>query len=395
MIRVEISARGILLIGLALVAMWALIELWPVIVLLLVSFTIMLGVLPFVEAMVRRGIPRTAAVLLLLLGFLIALVILFSIMIPAIVEEADSIQENLPESAREIEELLADFGIDVELQDRAREVDWDELISGRAAVDFTQRAATIVFSIVTIVVLAAYMLADSPRLSAFANQFIPPHQKEEANRLFWSLTSVVGGYLRGQAITSLAIGVFTFVFLRIVGVPNALAFAVLAGFADIIPLIGAFIAIIPPVAAALQHSATQALIVLIGLFLYQQFEDRYLIPRVYGRTLNLPPLIVLIAVLAGAELLGIIGVLLALPLTAAGRVAMDYVMEKGPWQWSQLEEQILAPDMELGDDEPDPRETYSPERETDVHETNAPEAANEESGDNETPDPSTGEDGQR
>lgn len=351
MLKIEVSTRGILIIGLALLAIWALIELWPVIVLLLVSFVLMLGFLPFIEAMVQRGIPRAGAVLLLVLGFLIALVILFSIMIPAIVEEADAVRDNLPESAREIEELLANFGIDVELQDRARNIDWDGLISGRAAIDYTQRVATIIFSIVTIIVLTAYLLADTPRLGNFASQFIAPNRKEEAEKLFWSLTRVVGGFLRGQAITSLAIGVFTFVVLRIVGVPNPLAFAVLAAFADVIPLIGALIAIVPPVAAALQESATQALIVFVALFLYQQFEDRYLVPRVYGRVLNLPPVIVLIAVLAGAELLGITGVLLALPLTAAGRVALDYVLENRSWLWTNnVEEQAFAPDVDVDDD---------------------------------------------
>ena len=113
MVKIEVSARGILLIGLALLGIWALIELWPVIVLLMVSFVLMLGFLPFVEEMVRRGIPRTGAVLILVFGFLRVLIALFSIMIPAIVEEVDAVQENLPESAREIEELLANFGIDV------------------------------------------------------------------------------------------------------------------------------------------------------------------------------------------------------------------------------------------------------------------------------------------
>ncbi len=89
--------------------------------------------------------------------------------------------------------------------------------------------------------------------------------------------------------------------LLILGVPNALAFAVLAGFADIIPLVGAFIAVSPPTFAAFEDSPTKALIVLGLLALYQQFEDRILVPRVYGSTLNLPPLIVLIAVLAGAS----------------------------------------------------------------------------------------------
>ncbi len=215
----------------------------------------------------------------------------------------------------------------MELQDRARDIDWNNIISGRAAFNFGQRVLTLTLSLITIVVMTAYLLADTPRLGNFVEPVHPAGHKDDADHLFDSLTRVVGGYLRGQAITSISIAVFTFVLLKIVGVPNALAFAVLAGFADVIPLIGALIATVPPVAAALQESSTQALIVLVGLFAYQQFEDRLLVPRVYGRTLNLPPVIVLIAVLAGAELLGITGVLLALPLTAAGRVGLDYLIQ--------------------------------------------------------------------
>jgi putative heme transporter len=205
---------------------------------------------------------------------------------------------------------------------------------------------TIIISFVAIVAITAYLLADTPRMGAFLTQIIPPDRMPEADRLFKALTRVVGGYLRGQAITSLAIGVFTFVVCRIVGVPNALAFAVLAAFADIIPIVGAIIATVPPVLAALQESATQALIVLIALLIYQQFEDRYFAPRVYGTTLNLPPVIILIAVLAGAELMGIVGVLLALPLTAAGRVALDYALEDRRWRvMVDQGEQPFAPDM--------------------------------------------------
>jgi predicted PurR-regulated permease PerM len=146
-------------------------------------------------------------------------------------------------------------------------------------------------------------------------------------------------------------------------VPNALAFAVIAAFADVIPIVGALIATIPPVAAALQDSWTKALVVLIALLAYQQFEDRYLIPRVYGRTLNLPPIIVLIAVLSGAELLGITGVLLALPLAAAGRVALDYVLENRSWLLADLTEQPFAPDLEesgLPEEEADKPEDGDP-----------------------------------
>jgi len=353
-LKIEVSVKGILIIGLVLLSLWAAMELWPVILLVLVSLILMLGLLPYVEAMVRRGIPRGVSVLILLALLLVSLIGLFSLMVPAMVEEFDDVRDNLPESAREIEVLLDNFGIEVELQERARNIDWNDLISGRVAFDFGQRVLTLTLSLITIIVITAYLLADTPRLGNFVSQFIPPDRKDDADELFDSLTRVVGGYLRGQAITSIAIAVFTFVLLRIMGVPNALAFAVLAGFADIIPLIGALIATVPPVAAALQESSTQALVVLICLVAYQQFEDRVLIPRVYGRTLNLPPVIVLIAVLAGAELLGVTGVLLALPLTAAGRVGLDYLIQN---------RQML-----MGQEPPEPEEANGPE------ETASPEA---------------------
>jgi predicted PurR-regulated permease PerM len=291
-------------------------------------------------------------------------VALVSIMVPALIHETQDVKENLPDSAHEIEKLLAQFGIHVELQDRARNIDWNSLISGRSAVNAGQRAVTITVSVITVVVMTAYLLADTPRLGRFVTQFIPEGRREDANGLFVSLTRVVGGYLRGQAITSLAITVFTFILLQVIGVANPLAFAVLAGLADVVPLVGAFVATVPPVAAALQESATQALAVLIGMVLYQQFEDRYLVPRIYGRTLNLPPIIVLVAVLAGAELLGIIGVLLALPLAAAGRVGLDYLLANHLQRSSDAgnTDQILAPDTPREpDDEPEGEAQAPPE----------------------------------
>ncbi len=328
MLKLEISFRGVLLIIAGLVTLWALVKLWSVLLLVVIAFILMLGLLPFVDTMVKRGLPRSPSVLLLLVTFLFILVGLSSLMIPAMVDEFQNIRDNLPDSARELERLLAHLGINVELEERARNIDYGGLISGQAAVDYGQRVASTTVALITVVAITVYLLIDTPRLARFAHQFIPVEREEEVDRLFRAVSGVVGGYLRGQLITSLIIGVYTFTVLKIVGIPNATAFAVLAGFADIIPLIGAFIAVIPPTAAAFQESSTQAVIVLASLLIYQQFEDRYLIPRVYGQTLNLPPIMVLIAVLAGADLLGITGVLLALPLTAAARVGLDYMMEK-------------------------------------------------------------------
>ncbi len=343
MLKIEISYRAVFALVFAVAALWAFVRLWPVILLVLTAFIFMAALNPYVDWLVRKRMPRTAAVLLLFALIVGILAGLFALVVPAMVDEFQNIRDNLPQYARDLEDLLSNFGISVELEQRARDFNWSDLVSGRAAIDYGQRVFAIVVSTVTIIAITIYLLIDTPRLNRFVFQFVPPDQEANVKGILESLGRVVGGYVRGQLITSLVIAVYTLIVLLILGVPNAMAFAVLAGFADIIPLVGAFIAIGPPAIAAFQDSPTRALIVVALLTLYQQFEDRYLVPRVYGSTLNLPPLIVLIAVLAGGELLGVPGVLLALPVAAAGRVGFEYYIEHRGGPLAAATE-IFAPD---------------------------------------------------
>jgi len=203
----------------------------------------------------------------------------------------------------------------------------EDCLSGSVA-SYGTRVVVALFSLVTVAVLTVYLLIDAPRLAGMIYTFVPQGREPEAERFLNSLSQVVGGYVRGQAITSAVIATYTFVVLSVVGVPDALAFAVLAGFMDIIPIIGAIVAVVPPVVAAFDLSPARALVVFGALLVYQQFEDRYLVPKVYGSTLKLPPLVVLLAAVCGAELLGVAGVLLALPAASAGRVLLEYWLER-------------------------------------------------------------------
>jgi predicted PurR-regulated permease PerM len=110
----------------------------------------------------------------------------------------------------------------------------------------------------------------------------------------------------------------------VLGIPNAVALAVLAGVTDVIPIIGVYLFVIPGVLAALSKSPLDAVIVGVVLFGYQEVESRVLVQRIYGQTLRLPAVVVVIALLVGAELLGIVGALLALPAAAAIRVFVEY-----------------------------------------------------------------------
>ncbi len=349
MLKLELSYRGMLFIGLALLTLWTVRELWGVILLLVVALIFFAALLPYVEWLTRHNVPRVLAVLLVLLAIIALLGGAMAVVAPAVIDQFEHIRDSLPDDARELEGFADDLGFNSEgwdLPEKAEDIDWRGLISGRAAVDYGQRLVIGIFSAFTIIVLTAYLLVDTPRLHAFLYRFVPPGREPEVDQSLQALGRVVGGYVRGQLVTSFIISLYTLAVLLFVGVDNPVAYAVLAGFVDVIPLIGAFIATVPPTFAAFQDSPTKALIVLGALILYQQFEDRFLVPRVYGATLNLPPIMVLLAVLMGAELMGITGVLLALPAAAAGRVVFDYVMDRrvasiapaGPG------DEILAPD---------------------------------------------------
>jgi predicted PurR-regulated permease PerM len=351
-LKLELSYRGLLLIGLALLALWILRELWTVILLLLVALIFFAALLPYVEWLVKRGVPRVLSVFLVLLAIIAVLGGAIAVVAPAVIDQFEHVRDNLPDDARKLEDSASDLGFDTEdwdLPEKAEDINWEEVISGRAAVDVGQRVVFGVISAFTVIVLTAYLLIEMPRMHAFLYRFVPREREREADDVLQALGRVVGGYVRGQFITSLIIALYTLAVLLFADVDNPVAYAVLAGFADVIPLVGAFIATVPATFAAFQDSPTKPAIVLGLLLLYQQFEDRYLVPRVYGATLNLPPLVVLVAVLIGADLLGITGVLLALPAAAAGRVAFDYAMERrGPPAGPPPGEEILAPDPEPG-----------------------------------------------
>jgi len=124
-----------------------------------------------------------------------------------------------------------------------------------------------------------------------------------------SLETIVGAYIRGQILTSVLMALFTFVLLTACGVENALAFAVFAGLADVLPYIGPLLSVAPAFLAALPHGPAVAAVVLVLMVAYEEFESRVVIPRVYGRALRLPSSVVLFAVLAGGTLMGMLGAL--------------------------------------------------------------------------------------
>lgn len=322
--KIEISPKSILVafaIGLGLLA---LARAWAVVLLLIVALIIMAALLPVVNWLVARRVPRLLAALMVLLGVIGAVVGLVAALAPAVISELGEVREQLPEHARRLEELVARFGVEVDLEAQARDFEFSQVFSGRLALSVGQQVLVGSFAVLTVFVFSLYLLVGAPKLAEALYHFFDEKDRPDVQRVLAALQRAVGAYIRGQLIVSGVIALYTFILLTATGVPNAYAYALLAGMVDVIPMFGATLAVAMPTAAALGESMTTGIIVASLMIGYQQFEDRLLVPKVYGQALRLPGFAILLAVLIGGAILGFAGVLLALPAVASGKVLIDY-----------------------------------------------------------------------
>jgi predicted PurR-regulated permease PerM len=356
MIRIDLSLRNLLVILGVLVGLWLLTKLWGVVLLAAVGLLLAAALLPYVEWLRRRIDNRPLAVLLVVLSVLAAVALALLIIVPPMIDQGRALWEEAPE----FQERAARFAEERDQRDlaaRIREFEWAQLSdeASSQAVATGRTALAVMLALFTVFFLAAYFMLDAERLKAFLYFSTPRDWHPHIKALLPALQRVVGGYIRGQAITSGAIFVFTFIVLTVMRVPNAIALAAIAAIADLIPLVGVYILTVVVTLPALAVSLTAGVVVVGAMIIYQQFEDRVLIPRVYGATLRLPTIAVVLAILAGAELLGIVGALLALPLAAAVRVTVEYFAH------ARTAPAREAADAATPDDEPfAPREGAAP-----------------------------------
>jgi len=325
MIRIDLSLRNILVIVGVLIGLWLAVKLWSVILLASVGLLLAAALLPYADWLRRRIGSRPASVLLVVLSVVVAVVVLLVVVVPPMVQQGQDLWDQAPELQAEAARIAGDRG-QPDLAQRIEAFDRSQLgkLAGDRALATGRTVLAIIVALFTVFFLAAYFMLDARRLKLFLYFATPRPWHPHIRALLPALQRVVGGYIRGQAITSGAIFAFTFVLLTVMRVPNALALSAIAAIADLIPLVGVYFLIAAVALPALTVSPTAGIVVVGGMLVYQQFEDRVLVPRVYGSTLRLPTIVVVLAILAGAELLGLVGALLALPFAAGIRVTVEY-----------------------------------------------------------------------
>ncbi len=317
-LSVEITPRSIVLILAAVAAVWLAYQLW-IVALVLVMALILAGTFnPVIEWMEAHGIKRLYAMIILFIALVVAAALVAFLTLPPLIDQLTHMVQEAPATRRRLIVLLNDHSITRPFAHIVQNTGTTQSLARLEAylLGYSTRAMKVVGLGITTLVLSFYLLADGKRTQGVLYAVVPRDYHMRLARILQNMETIVGGYMRGQIITSAAIGVFTFVVLVIFKVPNAMSLALFGALVDVIPFIGGLLVIIPAVLSALPRGVAVAGALLVLQLTYMEFESRILVPRIYGKVLRLPPTAVILALVAGATLMGIIGALLALPITA-------------------------------------------------------------------------------
>lgn len=296
-----------------------------------VALFLALALNPLVEWLMVHGVRRRGlAVAIAFVGTILAIVALAATVVPTIVDQVNDFVQAVPGYVEELAAGRGKLGFlerEYQITDRVREA----VSQGGAsrvlglsgtAVAVTKGVLTAIVATVTIAFLTLFMLLEGPKWVERFYGLLPDDKEERWRSIGRQIYRTVGGYVTGNLTISLIAGIVSTLVLIVVGVPYAVALGLVVAILDLIPLAGATIAAILVTTVAFLDSTQAGIIVLVFFVLYQQLENHVLQPIVYGRTVQLSPLAVLIAVLIGAELAGVIGALAAIPVAGAIQVIL-------------------------------------------------------------------------
>ena len=294
---------------------------------------------PLVNAFERREIPRSLAIILVYTVFVVAAVLTIYGLIPAWTRELNAVLLNLPLMAQQIERSTLNWvnnlvrlpGSELLKEVITVSIHRGEMILENLSARVLDSLLGLfprAFNLVLAPFLAYYILRDQELIRTTLLSLVPHDKRHDVQDVLREVNRVIAGFLRGQIIVSIFVGSFIGLALLLLQVDYALLIGAFAGLLDIIPYFGPIIGAIPAVALALLKSPVTALWVIVAFVAANQIESMVLQPRIVGGHVGLHPLTVIFAILAGGKLLGIWGMLVAVPLTAAIKVLANYGLDK-------------------------------------------------------------------
>lgn len=320
-ITVSISVRTIFVI-IALVALTYLLFRIPHFWLLVLTAVVLATAMDKpVSAMQARGLPRALSILLIYILLIGMMVIAIAALAPIVAGDARALERELPGYTAWFEKIAAslpsagDGGTSLSLAGIEQELRNNASTLARSATEIGVEAGRTAFYVFVTLVLAFFLSVEPGVVLDGAARWVPAKHQERVWRVARNIHESIGAWARGQLAIALIFGALMGVGLKLIGVPYAPSLGVIAGILEVVPYVGGFITVVLAVLSAATIGVPQVIAVIVLYVVLVNIESHVLAPLLYGKALGLPPVAILLALLAGVELLGILGALLAIPLT--------------------------------------------------------------------------------
>ena len=339
--RTILVALGLVLLVVSLLALVYLA--WHIITWILIAVFLAIALNPAVEMLVKRGLGRGPAAALVFIAALLVIAGIAYLVVPPLIDQIRDFVNAVPGLLDDLTKGRGPLGFlerDYKVVERVREAVESKGLGSllgvtTPAVAVAKGVVTAVVGIVTVSFLTFFMLLEGPATIDRFLGALPKSTADRWRRVGHDIYRTIGGYVTGNLVISFIAGVASAAVLFAIGSSYAVALGLVVAIFDLVPLAGATIAaVLVTLVVIVELGWIQAVIVAVFFVVYQQLENHVLQPLVYGRTVQLSPLAVLIAILIGAELAGVLGALAAIPvagsLVAVGREVLDYLRTKGP-----------------------------------------------------------------
>jgi predicted PurR-regulated permease PerM len=336
--RPKAILSAIAVIVLSVIVLWVVWLARSVLVWALIAVFLAMALNPAVDWVMGRGVRRRGvAVAIVYVATLVLIAGISATFVPTVVNEVNDLIAAIPTYVDDLTNGRGKLGFlqrEYQIVDKLREAIETSGAAGvlglsTTALSVTKSIITAIIAVITIAFLTLFMLLEGPAWTERMFSLFPERSQPRWRRIGHEIYRTVGGYVTGNLAISVVAGVTSTVVLLILGVDYAVALGLLVAILDLIPLAGATIAAVVVSTIGFLDSLTAGIVLVCFFLVYQQLENHVLQPLVYGRTVRLSPLVVLVSVLVGAELAGVIGALGAIPIAGSIQVFVaDYLDQR-------------------------------------------------------------------
>ena len=291
---------------------------------------------PGIARLVAFGIPRVVAIALIFVVIIAALAGLVLLVVPLVANEVGSLQSQAPGLAAEAQDRINSlqgavqvFGFKIDLTGATASISSHlrEYLLGQFgnAVGIGLTALTTLLQLLLTFIVAFLLALDAAAFRRVLRRLVPNDYRTDFDQIWRRIRKMLYAYMRGQLIIAALIGILSGIACAVLGLPDAIALGLVAGITALIPYLGPFIGAIPAILVGLAASPFKALVVAAVYFLISNVILNFVYPKIVGDAVRLPPLLVIIAFIAGFSWAGILGMFVAVPLAATLRILFDHI----------------------------------------------------------------------